>query len=310
VKLSSAELVSMAVFLGIFLGILAVYFSFFRNFFRPQQRAIARLKSLAGKAPDAEGNFADWLRSTLPKIGTVIMPKEEDHRLLELKANFLRAGIYNPKAMRIYLGAKLVLMLVLPIPFAVAPYGLGLVSLFNALALSLIASCTGMSLPAFWLRGRVATRQQSLRRAIPDALDMLVLCLEGGVSLMAGLYRVMEELQAIHPPLAGELNIIHGEIQLGLTVGEALRAFGERCDLEEVRELASVLLQSERIGASTAQALRTHADDSRHERHQLAEEVAQKTPVKILLPTLLCIFPAIFIVLIGPAAIHMAELFK
>jgi tight adherence protein C len=110
--------------------------------------------------------------------------------------------------------------------------------------------------------------------------------------------------------LAGELSIIHREIQMGLTVGEALRAFAERCNLEEVRDLASVLIQSERIGASVAQALRTHAESSRLERQQRAEEMAHKTTVKIIFPTLLCIFPAIFIVLIGPAAIQMAELFK
>jgi tight adherence protein C len=110
--------------------------------------------------------------------------------------------------------------------------------------------------------------------------------------------------------LASELNIIYREMQLGLTVGDALRKFADRCDLEDMRDLASVLLQSERMGASVAQALRTHADTCRQERQQRAEEAAHKTAVKILFPTLLCIFPAIFIVLLGPAAIQMADLFK
>src|SRR5262249_10546380 len=153
-------------------------------------------------------------------------------------------------------GVKLVLMLFLPLVCALVPYGLGLLSLLHALLASLMASCLGMMLPAVWLRVRVRTRQRALRRAIPDVLDMLVLCVESGVSLAAGIQRVTGELEAVHPVLAGELKIIFREIQLGLAVGEALRTFADRCDLEEVRELASVVIQSDRIGASVAKALR------------------------------------------------------
>jgi tight adherence protein C len=298
------------VFLGIFLAIITLHFSLFYGVFRSQKRAIARLKNLTGDKIEEEANFGEWLRDTLPKIGTLIMPKEEDNQIVELRADLFRAGVYNAKALRIFLGGKLLLMLFLPIPLAVVPFCLGLITLLQAEIASLLATSIGMSLPLVWLRYRVRVRQKSLRRAMPDVLDMMVLCLEGGVSLTAAIQRVMVELQSIHPLLAGELSIIQREIQMGLTVGEALRAFADRCNLEEVRDLASVLIQSERIGASVAQALRTHAETSRQDRQQRAEEIAHKTSVKIIFPTLLCIFPAIFIVLIGPAAIQISELFK
>lgn len=309
-KMTNVEILSMLAFLVIFLTIIALHLSVFSTLFRSQKRAIARLKNLSSDQPEEEGDFGEWLRDTLPKIGALLVPKEEDKRILELKADLLRAGMYNRKALRIFMGGKLLLMLLLPVLLGLLPFGLGIVTLLQAEMASLLAGCIGMILPSFWLRFCVQARQQSLRRAIPDVLDMMVLCLEGGVSMAAAIQRVTIELQTIHPVLAAELNIISREVQLGLTVGEALRTFAERCDLDEIRDLASVMIQSERIGASVAQALRTHAETSRVERQQKAEEVAHKTAVKILFPTLLCIFPAIFIVLLGPAAIQISELFK
>jgi tight adherence protein C len=140
---------------------------------------------------------------------------------------------------------------------------------------------------------------------LPDALDMLVLCVEGGVSLPQAVQRVTTELHEAHPLLGTEMDIVQREMLLGLSVGEALRKFGQRADLEDVRTLASVLLQNERYGASVARALRIHADTLRQQRQQRAEEQAQKAAVTILFPTLVCIFPAIFIVILGPAAFQI-----
>jgi tight adherence protein C len=194
--------------------------------------------------------------------------------------------------------------------FVLIPYALGFIALRWALAACLVASGAGMLAPNIWLRSRVKKRQQLLLQGLPDALDMLVLCLEGGVSLMAAVQRVTEELQTVHPALNLELNIVVREIQLGLSAGDALKKMGDRCGLADVRNLASVLLQSERYGASLVKAVRTHSDSWRQERQNQAEEIAQKAAVKILFPTLLCIFPAIFIVLLGPAAFQLASLFS
>jgi len=200
--------------------------------------------------------------------------------------------------------------LLLPIVSALVPYAMGELRLAWALVVTLSAVGVGMWTPHGWLEHRVRRRRRLLRRGLPDALDMLVLCLEGGISMSAAVQRVTGELWLAHPELGGEMAILQREMLLGLSAGEALKKMAERCGLDEVRDLASVLLQSERFGASMVSALRTHAESWRLERQRHAEELAHKAAVKILFPTLLCIFPAIFIVLLGPAAFQMAKLFS
>jgi tight adherence protein C len=139
---------------------------------------------------------------------------------------------------------------------------------------------------------------------------MLVLSLEGGITFSAGLQHLTDNLQTAHSELAVEMTIVQREMQLGLSAGDAIRKFGDRCGLTDVRDLAIVLVQSERYGASLSKALRAHADNARLDRQQQAEETAQKAAVKVLFPTLLFIFPAIFIVVLGPAAFQMAKLFS
>lgn len=167
----------------------------------------------------------------------------------------------------------------------------------------------GLIGPSFWLDRMKRTRQSNFRRALPDALDVLVICLEGGLSLAAGLRRVSTELRTAHPALASELAIVQREVQLGLTSGEALKKMGERSDLEEVRSLASVILQSERLGASLVKSLRVHAESIRLKRYQRAEEKAAVAATKVLFPTLLFILPAVFVVVLGPAAFRLIDMF-
>jgi tight adherence protein C len=248
------------------------------------------------------------LAATLPRIGRLLAPRQEE-RLDQLKKELVQAGFYSPATPRVFLGVKAVLMLGLPLVCAGLPAALGLLAWSRVPLVGLSACSVGMLLPGLWLARQVKQRQRALRHALPDALDMLVLCLEGGISLVAAFQRVAGELQAAHPILGAEMNILEREIQLGLSAGAALKKFSERCGLDDVRDLASVLLQSERYGASVVKALKTHADSWRLARQQQAEETAQKAGVKILFPTLLCIFPAIFIVLLGPAAMQMAKLF-
>jgi len=138
-------------------------------------------------------------------------------------------------------------------------------------------------------------------------LDIVAVCLEGGLSLSAALARVGRELAHVHPMLANELSIVDREVQMGRTVGDAMRRFADRFDLEELRSLASVIAQTERYGASVAKAFVVYSETMRQRRAQHAEELAQTATVKILFPTLLLIFPAIFVVLLGPAAIQIYQ---
>jgi tight adherence protein C len=167
----------------------------------------------------------------------------------------------------------------------------------------------GMVGPSMWLDSQKSKRQTQFRRALPDALDVLIICLEGGLSLTGALKRVSSELRTAHPALAGELNIVQREIQLGRLPGESLQQMGIRTDLEEVRSLASVVSQAERYGASLVRSLRVHADTLRLKRQQYAEAMAAKAGVKILFPTIFCIFPALFVVVLGPAVFRVMNVF-
>jgi tight adherence protein C len=171
-----------------------------------------------------------------------------------------------------------------------------------------VAAAVGVLTPSLWVDYRRKKHQADLRRALPDAIDMLVLYVEAGLSLSAALQRVTAELQIAHPALVREMNIIQREVQLGLSVGEAMRKFGDRCGLEEVRQLAAVLIQSERYGTASVKALRLHAERCQQDKQQRAEEKAHEAAVKVLFPTLLCISPALFVVILGPSAYQIAAM--
>jgi tight adherence protein C len=267
-----------------------------------------RLRELSGKGtgPGSADPMAQLARSALPKMGAALVPKDVEERS-RLQARLLQAGLYSRQAMVLFLGVKMLLMISPPLLGLLAGMA-RLVPLAHGLILGFLLSAIGMVLPSFWLDKRKAARQTQFRRSLPDAMDVLVICLEGGLSPSAALRRVAGELRTAHPLLAKELSIVQREIQLGRSTGEALHQFAERCDLEEVRSLASVVSQSERFGASLVKALRVHAESLRTKRMQYAEELAQKASIKMLFPTIFFIFPGIFIVILGPAAFQIIEM--
>jgi tight adherence protein C len=248
---------------------------------------------------------SQFTQTTLPKLGSSLMPADEGERTL-LRSRMIHAGFYGPQAMAIFLGVKLLLM-VGPAVIGLLLGALGLVPTLYAVLAGACLGIVGMIGPSFWLDTKKAQRQTTFRRALPDALDLIVICLDGGLSMTAALKRVSSELKTAHPELAMELNIAQREIQFGRTPGEALQQMGIRSDLEEVRSLASVITQAERFGASLVKSLRVHSETLRHKRQQHAELMAQKAAIKILFPTLLFIFPAIFVVILGPAVFQILE---
>lgn len=185
----------------------------------------------------------------------------------------------------------------------------GILGVRGALLGGVITGVSAVLFPGLYLDSRIKKRQMEIRRALPDALDVLVISLEAGLSLAASLVRLAKELSASYPLLSVELTIVHREIQLGNSTGTSLRNFADRFGLEELRSLASVVMQAEKYGASVVQALRVHAETLRIKRLQAAQEKAQKATVKLLIPTVLCIFPAMFVVILGPAAFQMLEFF-
>jgi len=270
-----------------------------------RQPITERLEELSGSAhPELETARATPVsEQALPKAVELLNPVAGAERHL-LQNKLIHAGLYNPRAMPVYLGVKLLLMLG-PVLLGLIAGLIQLVPLGRGIIYGMIASGLGLVLPSFWLHRRKTARQLKIRRAIPDFLDVVVICLDAGLSFQAALQRVQGELEGAFPLFAFELNIVLHEIQLGMSTGEALQRFAERSDMEEVRSLAGVVVQSERYGASLIKALHTHAKALRVKRTQAAEENGQKASVKILFPTILCIFPAIFIVILGPAMIQI-----
>jgi tight adherence protein C len=245
-------------------------------------------------------------RDALFKVGSIIMPSD-DSKLTQLKTRLLKAGLYQRHTSAVYLGGKMLLLLC-PMVAGLLLASLGLLGLNEGILFGAIVGVLGNLAPNIWLNRLKTSRQTRIRRALPDALDVIVVCLEGGLSAPASFARVASELRDAHPLLASELGIVQREIQLGRSTGEALRQLADRFDAEELRSLASVITQAERFGASIVTALRVHAEALRIKRYQDAETEAQKAPVKLIFPTVLCIFPALYIVLMGPAGVQLLEM--
>ncbi len=307
--MSTEGLVSLIVFLMASSGVLLVYTLVGAK----RTRLDTRLEDLGEQgSEDRTGYVAarsaqanPFTETTLPRLGTALMPSDEEERTV-LRTRLIHAGLYGRQTLAIFLGAKL-LLIVTP---ALAGLMLALSGLVRTEYAVLGGGCfgiAGMIGPGFWLDRRKSKRQTSLRRALPDALDLLVICLEGGLSLPASLRRVGTELRTAHPLLARELTIVEREVQLGSSPGQSLHKMGVRTDLEEIRSMASVITQAERFGASLVKSLRVHAEALRTKRQQYAEEMAGKAAVKVLFPTLLFIFPAIFVVILGPAVFQIVE---
>jgi tight adherence protein C len=299
--------ISMFVFVATS-GLILAFFVW-RN--RDIWQAKARMRGL-GMAPrersEKSGGLGQMVLASLPSVGTPLLPTNEAHRT-RLRQRLIEAGIYDRHALPVLLGVKMLLMAA-PLVLTVALALTGLLTPIRAVFAGAVGLGLGMVGPGLWLDYRKSRRQTVLRRGLPDALDMLVLCLEGGVSLTAAMQRVIAELHAAHPLLGAEMDLVQREMLLGVSAGDGLQKLAARSDLEELRNLASVIVQSERYGTSVVKALRIHADSLRQQRQQRAEELAQKAAVKILFPTLLCIFPAIFIVILGPAAYQILAIFS
>jgi tight adherence protein C len=231
--------------------------------------------------------------------GQVFMPKDPKNQSF-FKQQLLRAGYYSPTAMQTIIGAKVIGL------FAGAVLGWLLGSFIGGLAsamLMMMLALAGYLLPSMYLRTRIAKRMRGFESALPDALDLLVVCVEAGLTLDAAIQRVGHEISMAHPDIGRELGITHMETRIGVNRTQALRNLGQRTGSAALQSLAAMLVQTERFGTSIAQALRVHADSLRTKRQHAAEERAAKTTVKLAFPVVLFIFPTLIVVLGGPAFI-------
>lgn len=248
------------------------------------------------------------VQGLLHTIGRIGRPKDEQE-LFRLRRALLRAGYRSPEALLIFFGSKLCLALCLPVVLGLLFHSpLQTLQYSKIILLIIVASAIGFYSPSLFVRWRTWRRQEHILTGFPDALDLLVVCVEAGLGLDAALKRVGEEIQLSHKILGEEFYFLNLELKLTQDRLHALRNFGQRVALDEINSLIALLIQTDRFGTSIADALRIHADFMRTKRLQKAEEKAAQLPVKLLFPLVLFILPPLFITLLGPAAIHLIKI--
>jgi len=221
-------------------------------------------------------------------------------RLPHTQRLMARAGFRRPESIMAMQGVKVLL----PVGLVALVYFTGLYHQSPVFLLA-VAAIGGYLLPEFWLTARVRSRQQRLRWSLPDCLDLLVVCVEAGLALDQSFMRVTQELRIVHRELCEELDLVNAEIRIGRTRLEALRELGDRTGVDDIKSLVAMLIQTDRFGTSVAQSLRVHSDELRTKRRQRAEEMAAKATVKMIPPLVFFVFPALFVVILGPAVISL-----
>ncbi len=258
--------------------------------------------------PTEKTNKEQEILSTLEhRIG-----KENDKALFKFSNNETRrlmvhAGLHSENALAVFNGIRLILLLI------AAVFSVVLLKFFPELSsvvtIYLICLCFGIAflLPSLVLQHIANQRMRKLRVGFPDALDLLVVCCEAGLGLLAAMQRVAKELAISHEDLAAELELVCAKVRAGLTIKVALEEFTERTGLDDVKGLNSAISQSIRLGTGIAETLRVFSDEYRDKRLQAAEEQAAKLAVKMIFPMMCCIWPSFFIVAVGPAVLKVMQ---
>ncbi|MCA1905088.1 MAG: type II secretion system F family protein [Desulfarculus sp.] len=272
----------------------------------PASRRIERL--LPGRRDARPGLLPSLREALFSLLGRLASPARPNQEWQEsgLRRELTQAGHRTPAAMTVFLGSRVVAALALP--------GLALLSplpslvRFNLLPLALAgAAVLGYLIPGIVLSYQVRFRRDRIGRELPDVLDLLVISVEAGLGLDAAIKRVAQEVRISAPTLAGELHHVSLELKAGIQRAQALRNLADRCGVDEVSSLVTMMVQADRFGVSVGRSLRVHSDSVRTKRRQRMEERAAKIPLKLLFPVLFMIFPAIMAVMAGPALIRVSE---
>jgi tight adherence protein C len=251
-----------------------------------------------------EEGEAAW-RKLVERIGGWLIPS--DAQLFgRYRRRVIVAGFHNPRAIVLFLGAKGTIALVLG--FSYLFYGAMVQrALPNLLPVSIILAGLGFFVPDLWLRMRTRTRQREITNALPDVLDMLMVCVEAGMGFDAAIARVAEQ-ETKGSPLHGEMMRMHLEVRAGRPREEALRAFADRIGTEEIRSIVGSFIQTDRLGTSLGKTLRVQAEASRVQRRHRAETKAQLAPAMMLLPTIIFLMPSFMMVAMAPSLLRILEI--
>jgi tight adherence protein C len=245
------------------------------------------------------------MKDAVSSLGAALEPQSELEKN-KLKIMLANAGFRSEAAAAVYHGLRMASLILFILP-AVLIFGVKYGMTFKALQYILLFGVVGFYLPSLVLRYLRSKRQQEIFLSLPDALDLMVVCVESGLGLDAAMRKVCDEMKGHAKVIAEEFSLANLQLQMGRPRREVLHDLGVRTGVDDVRSLAAILIQADRFGSSIATALRVQSDSMRTRRRQLAEEKAAKTAVQLIFPLVLFIFPGIFVVLVGPAAIQIVN---
>jgi tight adherence protein C len=263
------------------------------------------LSQSASQKKEDQPNLKNQGMRFLEQLGQVNKPKNQVGTS-RLRASLATAGYRSQRALGIFLGTRIFLAILLGVGFLI--FGSGILDGKEAIyfPIGLIGfMMVGFYGPQLWLRNTMSKRKERLVKGFPDALDLMVVCVEAGLGLDQAISRVGHEVKAGHPDLGEEFLLLNLELRAGLSREQGLRNLVSRTDLDDIRSLVALLIQTDRFGTSIGQALRVHSDSMRLKRRLKAEERGAQLPVKLMVPLILFIFPALMVVIIGPGAITL-----
>lgn len=313
--INSVLLISILVFLSAGLAVAGAYI--FISNRRERKKIIEKIRNDGFKLAQDHGAaaFSDKgqtikqrVSASLTKLGEQIKNRKKAAELSSIRLKMLQAGYRKHNAPYLFFGFKTLLASALPVAslFAKILFLKALPSVHFVFILG-GSALIGFMIPDLWLLVKTNARKEKLLEGFPDALDLLVVCVEAGMGLDAAINRVGDEMSLKNRTLSEEFRILGLELRAGMSRSDALRNLAKRTGLDDVSSLVTLLIQTDRFGTSVAQALRVHASSMRTRRFQKAEEIAAKLPVKLVFPLILFIFPSLFVVIAGPAVIRIAR---
>jgi tight adherence protein C len=284
----------------IFLGLTGVFALLGLNVWVWPKAAIDRVTaSAADPQAQAVAHPSLAFRDLLNKLGTLVPASPKDTTIMQRR--LIRAGFRNPNALKLLYGSKFVLAILVPILTFGVIAGSSWESSSKIMA-TLASVAIGFFAPNEYVRTVASRRQKQIRRALPNALDLLVVSVESGLGLDQAIVQVAKELENAHPEITEEFSLMNLELKAGKRRIEALRNLADRTNVDDLKKLVAVLIQADRFGTSIAATLRNHAEFMRVQARQVAEEKAAKLGVKLVFPIFFCILPSLFVVTVGPMA--------
>jgi tight adherence protein C len=233
----------------------------------------------------------------------------DQDKISKVRTDLIQAGFRQPTAPAVYFGLRALFAFLLPLPLLLLLIIMVKISAIGLL-MAFFLSTFGFFLPTYVLKKKISQRQSRIDAALPDVMDLFIICIEAGLSLNSSVHRVANEIKEVSKDFHDELQITAAELRTGIPWDEAFEGLGKRTGVQSLRSMAALMIQSNRMGTSLGQAFRNQSEFTREQRTLRSEERAAKLPVKMIFPLVMLILPAMFIVTVGPALVHVKSIFR